>query len=416
MEETAPNYSLFNFMVFDSRVPMEEGALNDVLFYFSSSQDNDEFRPVNEAGILTTFLLVPERFKSTDLCDYVFSGKREISLLHIGEELFFEASLLSNKPTHRVVLKNVLETCKNILFLNLPKPKRNQNDEFDQNWKNSLKSLMPDILNTIRWNDLVFTQLWNAYLPNISIRDEIRESINSELARISEKYDFIKNAIITLQDKVVSSIHDDELLSIVLPMLVTSKFRPYFPRKCKKRENLMRWIIGFIKEPDGSLTCYSPPLFYGDKIYALFALQLNKVRLILVIDPKKISLSILTEVSKDVYPIMKKCDHSSSISNSLKKSKNFGDKIGVKLCHKESELELINHQIQQFNFNSIELGVLNSHAFGNMTGLTSSGSFPVDESFVAYYERADNIDNIVVFNEKKNISSRISTAKKIVKT
>ena len=401
-------------MVFDSKVSLEEGSFNDVLFYYSSSPEDNEFRPINEAGILTTFLLVPEQFGSTDRCDYIFSGKREISLLHIGEELYFAASLLCNTPTHRTVLKNVLETCKNMLFLNLTQPKRNQDDKFDQSWKNSLKALMPNILNTIRWNDLVFTQLWNAYLPNLSIRSEIKESINKELTELSVKFDFIKNAIITLQDKVVSSIHyDDEVFTRVVPLLVNSKFKPYFPRKCKKRENVMRWIIGFVKEPDNSLTCFSPPIFYEGKIYALFALQLNKVRLILVIDPWKTNLTILSDVSRDAYPILKKCDHSSSVSNAVKKSKNFDDKIGVKLCHKGSELELVNHQIQPFHYNTIERGVLSAHAFGNMTGPNSSGSFPVDNTFISYYERKDGIDNIIVIDDKKNISSRISNAKKI---
>ncbi|KAH0785757.1 hypothetical protein GPJ56_010319 [Histomonas meleagridis] len=421
MEEITPNYSLYNFIVFDFVVSEEEGSSNDVLFYYCSSdnpEDSSQMRQVNEAGILTTFLYVPEQFGTSKNCDYIFSGKREFSLLPIGENLFFSASLLSTKPTHRLVLNTVLETVKNMLFMNLAKPKR-VNGKFDPQWRNGLKGLMPHILNVIRWNDLVFTQLWNAYIPCLTIPDDRKLLFKEQLMKIQQKFDFITNAIITLQDKVVSSIHHDPIFTRILSLLINSKFKPYFPRKCKKRENVMQWIIGYVKEPDGSITCFTPPVYYEDRTYALSALQLNKVRLILVIDPRKIyDLNVLAEVTKDAFPILRTCDHSTSISATLKKSGSFQEKTGVKLCHhiEEAELELINHQIQPFHYNKIEIGVLHAHDFGNLTGSNSNGVFPVDKEgqFISYFERRKETDTIVVVeNKSKGISGEIEQARKI---
>ena len=107
---------LCSFFVFDSNIAQEEGAVVDILFYYPEKNDRESLlkRQV-EAGLSSTFLFFCKQFRPSENCDYVFTGKREISLLEIGEGIYFSLSIRSITQTKRLLLQSILNTCKSIL-------------------------------------------------------------------------------------------------------------------------------------------------------------------------------------------------------------------------------------------------------------------------------------------------------------
>ncbi|OHT02045.1 hypothetical protein TRFO_30962 [Tritrichomonas foetus] len=382
--------SLFNFIVFDSIVEEKEGAVNDVFYSFSTNNEfnNDENRKMIEVGILTTFIFFCNNFKPNNNCDYIFTGKREICLIHIGESVFISASLISTVATHRLVLQSVLNSIKNILFLNILPPKRNGNGKITNEFQTGINKFLPQIISLIRWNDLIFTELWDASLPLVGLSQQSRNLFEYDLREVQNDNDFIFGLILTVRDKLIAHTTDPEL-SRLLITLIFSKFSFFFPRKLKKKENVLRWIIGYNKEQNGSINVFTPPIIWNGKKYAIAALQYNKVRLIMILDPNKTDLySQLNTITKKLSLIMFRCD---SLDDPTMKIKNiFGKQIGAKLIHMPAskELKLLTNKLQQYDYKTIENGMLIAYKTSlNLKGNISSGVFPVSDGFMVFFER-----------------------------
>ena len=133
---------LCSFFVFDSNIAQEEGAVVDILFYYPEKNDRESLlkRQV-EAGLSSTFLFFCKQFRPSENCDYVFTGKREISLLEIGEGIYFSLSIRSNTQTKRLLLQSILNTCKSILFLSIGPMKRINGGPLPKSWVNELISI-----------------------------------------------------------------------------------------------------------------------------------------------------------------------------------------------------------------------------------------------------------------------------------
>ena len=404
---------LANFIVFDANVSPEEGAVVDILYTYPKVETREErnMRDV-EAGLCVTFVYFCDQFRPFAPCDYVFTGKREISLLPIGNNIYFSASVLSERSTRRLLLRSVLEMCRSILYLSVRDWKRRSDGSLPPAFRSAVQRLMPSILKVIRWDDLMFDKLWDAYMPAI-VPQKILNRRVQRLREVKQKWSMVEAMILTNRSKVITYDCDPNLARLLV-LLVTNKFPEFFPRKMRKRENRMRWSIGFYKDETGAMNIHTPPVLWEGKMYALTVLQLNKVRLLMLVNPTEMmNIDSFCAISRDVSEVMFEVD---KLEGAVKPGKNpFGKVSVVKLKHSGYELAITNNNVKHYDYSTIEKAVLLCHEFSHALGPQSSSLFSIGKGFYAYFERNEGECYVAAQIKAKGLSDEIQTMAKIAK-
>lgn len=399
---------LYNLFIFDSNVPPVEGAKIDIIYYYppcKTAEDNNK-RDI-EAGLASAFIFFCKHFKPSEPCDYVFSGKKEISLLDLGKGIILCCSIHSTTSTKRRLLHQILSTIKDILYLTIG-PMNIVDGKIQEGWITLLQNVMPHIIEVINWRDSVFDYLLDAFLPSTShfklASDDTSINIDAVLAR----FPMVQSIIFAWRNKIIFYENCDPSVAKLLTLLVFNKFKTYFPFKIKKREDVMRWTVGFTKSSKG-VEIYTPPVFIKDKISALAVLQLNKIRVIILLDPRKTTdINDLQKFSKAVNTIALKLDRAES--RHFEKDNCFGASVGVKLTHLVDSHRLIisNNKVEAYDYGVIEKGILLSHEFAHIIGQNATGLIPLKNSFHAFFNCDKHKDKYTVMQFKpKNTSEAL---------
>ena len=411
MSKIDENSCLSSFFVFDSSVPPEEGASVDILYYYPEPKTPEEKNRCDvEAGISTTFLFFCKQFKPETPCDYVFTGKREIALLEISHGIFFNVSIHSNSPTRRLLLHQILKTCRDILFLTIgrPDPKK---ETISPQWRKLLQMHISSIVKVINWNDLVFELLWDAYSPYRSKNPSVIESLNKELDHLLEKYPMITSMIISWRDKVITFKKCDPMLCRLLTLLIFHKYAVFFPHKMKKREGMLYWTVGFSKDENGASQIYTPPIYWKDEYRPLCALQLDKIRIILLLNATAIeNIFILRDFTVDLSEVLDNLN----LGSDIQKTENyFGKRVGVNLQHKykDMSLKITSNKIQVYDFSTIERGILLANEFSSKIASNSTGIIPLGNNFYSHFIHENNNKEIftVMQFRSKNLQETAQT-------
>ncbi|EAY14136.1 hypothetical protein TVAG_351840 [Trichomonas vaginalis G3] len=390
MSELDQSSPLSSFFVFSSELP-EEGETVKVFYYYPECKTQEDINNRDlETGISSTFVFFANRFNPDNPCDYIFTGKREIGLLEIGNGIFFNVSIKSTTGTKRILLNQILKTC--LLMLNYvagPLTLENDNKSVSKEWISRLQTTMPHIIKIINWKDPVFELLWDSFVPSQTHLNSKQSVQDEQIRETMKKYPFIESVIFTWRDKIITMHGIEPQIARILSMLVFHKFEMFFPFKTKKREDVLRWTIGFIMGPDKSIEIFTPPIFYNDKIHPLAVLQLNKIRIIVLLDPFKIfDINLLQQFSKDINPVARSFDSIESRSNSIIKQNIFNNNTGIRMNYSPNshELNITNNNIQIYDCETIERGILLSHAFSKRIGPESRGIIPLNGSFYSFFD------------------------------
>lgn len=411
-EEHSP---LASFFVFDSDVPAVEGATVDILYYYPECKTREEInRRDVEAGISSTFIFFCKQFKPDSPCDYIFTGKREIALQRFDGDIFFCVSIHSTSSTKRLLLKQILLTCKQIIDVSIgPMYRDPKTKKISPQWIDLLQHLLPDVIDVINWKDPVFELLWDAYSPSTSHITSKLNEVNEKLVTLMNKYNMITSIIMTWRDKVITFQGIDPELARILTLLVYHKFKTFFPNKLKRREGRLQWTVGFSFAENGGVQFYSPPVFWKGKMNPLCVLQLNKIRIICLLDTKKIEdINVLRGFTVEIGPLAWNIDCIESKSNLIKKETNFGTNVGVNLHHisVSHKLNITSNKVQEYDYNTIEHGILLADEFSNRFNGTRSGLVPLGNNFFSMFahDEESNDDYTVMQVKSKTISNTIS--------
>ena len=421
MSDLLKDSPISSFFVFDSDVPPIEGATVDILYYYPECKTKEEInRRDVEAGISSTFIYFCKQFRPDSPCDYVFTGKREIALLELEDGIFFSVSIHSNTSTRRLLLKEILSTIKEILFMSIgPMQKDQKTKKVSQKWRDLLALTMSSIISVINWKDPVFELLWNAYSPSTSQTQEEINDLNAALDKLLKDYPMISTLILTWRDKVISFKGCEPELCRLITLLVYHKYKVFFPRKMKKREDLLYWTVGFAKNELNAIEFYTPPTYWKGILHPLCVLQFNKFRIILLLDPKQIyDINILQPFTKGIYPIVKGLDDVEKQNIGQKKDNTFGKKVGVKLHHLYDNKSMIvtSNKVQVYDFEVVERGVLLAHEFSNQIGELCKGIIPLGNNFYSYFIRdlgKQDVYTVMQF-KTKGTSDALNSFEKIV--
>lgn len=410
--ETDGCSNLANFIVFDANVSPEEGAVVDIIYTYPAveTREDKNLRDV-EAGLGVTFVYFCEQFRPTAPCDYVFTGKREISLIPIGNNVYFSASVRSERSTRRLLLHSVLKMCRSMLYLNVRENwTRCEDGSLPQSFRSAVQRLMPSILKVIRWDDLMFDKLWDSYMPAAMHSPQLAQC-TEKLRTVKEKWSMVDAMILTNRSKVISFDCDPNLARLLV-VLVTNKFPEYFPRKMKKKENRMRWAIGFYKDETGAMNIHMPPVLWNGRMYALAVLQMNKVRILMLVKPLEVAnIDAFCAISCDVSDIMFSVDR---LESTVKVRKNHFDKVSVvKLKHTGHELVITNNNVKHYDYSTIEKAVLLCHEFSHALGMPSRSLFNIGKGFYAYFERDSGECYVAAQIKSKGLSDEIQKMSKI---
>ena len=417
MSKIGENSCLSSFFVFDSNVPPVEGASVDILFYYPEPKTTeDKNRCDVEAGISTTFLFFCKQFRPDTPCDYVFTGKREIALLEISHGIFFSVSIHSNSSTRRLLLHQILKTCRDILFLTIGKPDPNE-EKLSPQWRELLQMHMLSIISVINWNDLVFELLWDAYSPYRSKNPSVIDTLNKEIDNLMEKYPMISSLIISWRDKVITFKKCDPMLCRLLTLLIFHKYAVFFPNKMKKREGMLYWTVGFSINENGASEIYTPPIFWNGLYRPLCALQLDKIRIILLLDPKSIeNIFVLRDFTIDLSEVL---DNLNLGSNVQKTENYFGKMVGVNLQHeyKDMSLKIMSNKIQVYDLETIERGILLANEFSSKIASNSCGIIPLGNNFYSHFIHENNQKEIftVMQFKSKNLQETVKSFNDLLK-
>lgn len=424
------NDRFVNFFVFDSRFGELDQSPGDIIYFLSSDEkiNQDENKRYIITGICTTIINLCGNFNTSTCCDYLVTDSSEMSILPIAEDLYFYISLklksgpatsscftsamMSMAPinkgfsksdsclspfhiceTHsrKQLLQNVLMMIKKILFLNVEPPKRDEKTgKFSESFKSSVNFYMPIILNIFDWNELSITQLWSTSVFISKLPTNVNHEFRKELKELHSKNDFIYGLILTNKSQVIAHTTDPELTNI-LTLLVSKRYRLYYPYSVKEKENHIHWTIGFNfdtengnsygtnlasvksilfssywsknKTKNDFVNLITPPLFWNEKTLALAALKYNSVILIIVFDPLQADADRDLNSFKDlVSPVLINCD---SFNNDNKTENDvfieeidsrFKRKAGAKLfCNfKKNKIQLLKNRIQNADFDLLK--------------------------------------------------------------
>lgn len=405
--------SLSSFFVFNEEMPGESEKVKCYYYYPECTTREQINKQDVEVGISSTFIFFTKNFKPDTPCDYIFTGKREIGLLHIGGGIYFNVSIKSSTSTKRFLLNRILNNI--LLILNCvagPISFEKDTNKVSQEWITRLQMFMPSIIKVINWRDPVFEMLFDSYFPSDSHLSLSKFDSDKQINNVLQEFPCVSSIIFTWRDKIINFQGIDSRTARILTLLVFHKFEPFFPYKIKKREDVLRWTIGFTKKQD-QLEVFTPPVFVNGSVHPIAVLQLNKIRIILLLDAKKITdINILQSITRHLNPIAHAFDTIETKVNSQTKIK-----IRLNFISFTNMLKISNNNVQIYDFETIERGILLAHGFSVRLGKNSTGTFPLGNNFHSFFHcDPEQMDSFVVMQFKpKSISDGINVFSDIIK-
>ena len=285
---------LHSFIVFNAIPPSEEGADPEVLWYFGNHGEVDKYYHLNQAGLLITFLAFCRRFDTDLPCDYVVTHNHEISLLELSDPIWMGVVLNSSRATNRALLRSLLLYCRSMFsfffhpLAELTKvPSRER--EMDPQVLRWIDYAFPLIVNSIDWNHLDFTYIFNTcVMQRLSTR---RKSVDRSLASlcrdlISRNPHLIDNVAILYQKrKVVYSTFDHEATRI-LAFGVRHRFQHLFHhRPAASAPEKLTWLVGRYVNDVGLLSTYQQPIYLDGERHLLLAFKFKRFKIVLTQPP-----------------------------------------------------------------------------------------------------------------------------------
>ena len=405
--------SLERFIVFDNIPPKEEGLNLDLIWHYP--EDCTENEKIEYAGMFFAFAdwslsLMGER------TDYVQTKNHEWSCFLMPENIMICAITKSNVAVSRKIMNVLLEIINDIFHLFFRSPKRDENNRFLEKDKDLMRDVFKKIVESIRWDKLVFLNLWDLKFQ-LSLNDEQNAAVKSFLELVKNPLSKIQNIALMMKHQFLFSTFPDKV-GRTLQFALTNKFSYLYPNLLRiphEKFNSMDmskaplvWEIGISRTHNNIVQVYSPRMYLGDnQIQNLLVMKMGKIRII--IGSKDIDLSRPSDIQNISKGLKRKLIEILRVINIIPKESHFFSesfaKIVVKTINKDSTIDYEQHNIRSTDQALVEMNILKSHQFIFNYGMNAEISFPAQNSFYTYFNHTPALDEVCIYQ-----SSKISTS------
>ena len=193
--------TLERFIVFDNTAPKGEGVDLDLIWHFPEDAPPDnqiEYASMFFAFSDSSLALIGER------TDYIQTKNHEWSSFITAENIMICAITKSTQAVSRKIMHVLLEILNDLYHLFFRAPQRDKNGHVCDQDKVLLRSVFKLIVESIRWDKLVFLNLWDLKFQ-MNLNDEQALAVDKFLKLIITPESKIQNIAVMMKHQFVFS-------------------------------------------------------------------------------------------------------------------------------------------------------------------------------------------------------------------
>ena len=412
---------LEKFIVFDGIPPEEEGGELDIIWHYPEDANYNEL-----LSYASLFFAIGDFSSSliNERCDYILTDNYEWSIITMPEKICICALTHSEKPVSRRIMNILLNIINDVYHLFFGSPQREADNTISLRDKAFLKTGFKLIVESIKWDKLVFINLWNRKFQYQLDDNQNRAVIDflNEATPDSSKIKYI--ALMIKKQFLVSTFPAD--VGRCLQFVLTNKFKYLYPNYLRvphkditddiTKEPLV-WDVGISRTSTNFTQIYSPQIFISGKKENLLVMKMGKLKVIIAAEGIDLtSQSDIQGISKGlkrkIVKLLKFFDFKPKIRNAF--SMSYA-KIRCSSYAKNSVLDYEQRNIRSVDQQIVESNVLNGHQFILNYDISSQILFPGKHSFYSYLSHNSKKDEVVIVGEQKSeISALLETVKYIL--
>jgi len=299
---------LNRFIIYDGIPPEGEGESIEVIWNYPHDENENEQK--NVAGICYALLEFSKTFNHIDICDYIKTKRHEICVLVLHNEIYMAIFIESTNGYSRKVLRSLLETFRTTFTLFWDYPKRDENGKVSRQTCNFIRSAFSLMFDSIKWEKVVFFNLWNSNYQKILNSEESIE-VTSFIQRTLESNSKIQHVALIKDQKIIISSFPQEITRS-LQFCMIHKYKYLYPHQLSSKDDdqSLVWVVGISKTHEGQLQVFTPIMHINNMEYTLLILRIGSIRIILstnthTLNSNKDIQSFSKSIKKFIKPVMR---------------------------------------------------------------------------------------------------------------
>ena len=401
------------FMVFDVKSRPDDLGPPTVFFYHSNETDKKE-KDLNGqyVGLIIGFIQTSLKFTLSEPCDYILTNLHEIALIELSNDVWISVCRKKSQNINPELLKSLLQICRDIYKLFFPLPERDENDKVKKASARMLKSAFEMISSAVSWTDINFLNIFQSTFE-LTLPTTFMEKLLHAVRNVIAAGDFFSHINIMYgRYTVFSTLPMD--VSTTLAICMKNKLQYLFPNTVESIQDQLFWMIGLSISHHGFVTVYSPPIIIEGKNYPLVCLKKNKLKIILLLNPKiQPTPDILQNIPHIIKPITQLF---SQFKTETKKGSIQGSYLVIKNNIVNKRIQMANEKLPDPQIPFVENSIVNVSYCLHEYDKNSEIYMPVGNDYVSYASLTKKTEDVVLLKSDKSLTiDPIDTCKCLIK-